>query len=78
MTNIRHTAFRLTLEEAPELGTEQYIHSFAKNAGTSADQLRSTYLVFIEQESTAKRMRAKIKPGTWSMMKRVPLEDLNS
>ena len=69
MTNIRHTAFRLTLEEAPELGTQRHIHSFATNAGTHPDMLQKTYLRFIEQESTAKEMRAKIKPGTWSMVR---------
>ena len=53
MTNIRHTAFRLTLEEAPELGTQRHIHSFAANAGTTPDMLQKTYLRFIEQESTA-------------------------
>jgi hypothetical protein len=70
MTNIRHTAFRLTLEEAPELGTQRYIHSFAANAGTSPQMLQDTYLRFIERESTAKQMRAKIKPGIWSLVLR--------
>ena len=69
MMNIRHTAFRLTLKEAPELGTQRHIHSFAANAGTTPDMLQKTYLLFIEQESTAKQMRAKIKPGTWSMVR---------
>ena len=69
MTNIRHTAFRLTLEEAPELGQAPAIHSFAENGMTSAKMLQETYLRFIEQESTAKKVRAKIKPGTWSMVR---------
>ncbi len=68
MTNIRHTAFRLTLEEAPELGQPPAIHAFAENGMTSAKMLQETYLRFIEQESTAKKVRAKIKPGTWSMV----------
>ena len=71
MTNIRHTAFRLTLEEAPELGQAPAIHAFAENGMTSAKMLQETYLRFIEQESTAKKVRAKIKPGTWSNIKRV-------
>ena len=75
MTNIRHTAFRLTLEEAPELGQEPGIHAFAANGLTSAEMLRATYLRFIEEESTAKRTRAKIKPASWSLQKRVSLED---
>ncbi|WP_244279015.1 hypothetical protein [Synechococcus sp. UW179B] len=69
MTNIRHTAFRLTLEEAPELGQAPAIHSFAENGMTSAKMLQETYLRFIEQESTAKKVRAKIKPGPWSMVR---------
>ena len=64
MTNIRHTAFCLTLEEAPELGQAPAIHSFAENGMTPAKMLQETYLRFIEQESTAKKVRAKIKPGT--------------
>ena len=77
MTNIRHTAFRLTLEEAPELGVPPQIHAFADNGMTSAKMLQETYLKYIEQELTAKKVRAKIKPGTWSMVNRVRVEDLN-
>jgi hypothetical protein len=69
MTNIRHTAFRLTLEDAPELGQPPAIHAFAENGMTSAKMLQETYLRFIEQESTAKKVRAKIKPGAWSMVR---------
>jgi len=32
-----------------------------------------TYLRFIEVETTAKRARAQIQPGDWSMVKRVDL-----
>ena len=64
MTNIRRTAFRLTLEEAPELGRQPEINAFAENGMTSAKMLQETYLRFIEQEPTAKKVRAKIKPGT--------------
>ena len=71
MTNIRHTAFRLTLAEMPQLGTTPDIHSFAKNGMTSAEMLQRTYLRFIEEEATAKRARAQIRPGDWSMVKRV-------
>ena len=75
MTNIRHTAFRLTLEDDPRLGQEPRIHAFAANGLTSAEMLRATYLRFIEEEATAKRTRAKIKPGAWSLQKRVSLEE---
>jgi len=33
--------------------------------------LLRTYLHFIEEEATAKRARAQILPGDWSMVKRV-------
>ena len=69
MTNIRHTAFRLTLEEAPELGQPPAIHSFAENGMTSAEMLRETYLRYIDQVRSAQKVRAKIKPGTWSMVR---------
>ena len=75
MTNIRNTTCRLTLEDAPELGQEPGIHAFAANGLTSAEMLRATYLRFIEEEATAKRTRAKIKPGAWPLQKRVSLED---
>jgi len=35
------------------------------------EMLQRTYLRFIEEESTAKRARAQIRPGDWSMVKRV-------
>ena len=71
MTNIRHTAFRLTLEEVPELGRPPDIYAFAQNGMTSAEMLQRTYLRFIEEKATAKRARAQIRPGDWSMVKRV-------
>lgn len=70
MTNIRHTAFRLTLEEVPDLGRPPAIYAFAQNGMTSAEMLQRTYLRFIEEEATAKRARAQIKPGDWSLVKR--------
>ena len=75
MTNIRHTAFRLTLEEAPELGRAPGIVAFAANANTSQEMLQETYLQFVDQESTAKKVRAKMKPGTWSLLRRVSLDN---
>jgi hypothetical protein len=38
---------------------------------TSAEMLKRTCLRFIEEEETAKRARAQIRPGDWSMVKRV-------
>ena len=62
-TNIRHTAFRLTLEDNPSLGSQPYINSFAENGRTSANQLRDTYLKFIELEKTALDSREIIEPS---------------
>ena len=36
--------------------------------------LQRTYMRFIEEEATAKRARAQIRPGDWSMVKRVGRE----
>ena len=62
-TTIRHTAFRLTLEDDPSLGVQPKINSFADNGHTSAQQLRDTYLRFIELEKTAMEAREKIEPS---------------
>jgi hypothetical protein len=75
MTNIRHTAFRLTLEDDPALGRQPEINAFAANANTSVEMLQETYLCFMDQELTAKRSRAKIKPSDWSLQKRVSLDE---
>jgi hypothetical protein len=47
------------------------IYAFAQNGMTSAEMLQRTYLRFIEEEATAKRARAQIRPGDLSMVKRV-------
>ena len=74
-TTIRHTAFRLTLEEMPELGIPPAIDTFASNGHTSADMLREKYLYHIEREKTATEARKKIKPSSFSLIKRVSLDD---
>ena len=70
-TMIRHTAFRLTLQEMPELGTEPYINTFAANGHTSAEMLRKRYLKTIDRQNVADKARAKLKPSDWSLIKRV-------
>ena len=35
------------------------------------EMLQRTYLRFTEEEATAKRARAQIRPGDWSVVKRV-------
>ena len=70
-TIIRHTAFRLTLQEMPELGTEPDINTFAANGHTSAEMLRKRYLKTIDRQNVADKARAKLKPSNWSLIKRV-------
>ncbi len=62
-TTIRHTAFRLTLEEDPGLAIPPKINSFADNGHTSPDQLRNPYLRYIDAERTARESRQKIGEG---------------
>jgi len=38
---------------------------------TSAEMLQYAYPYFIGKEETAKRARAQIRPGDWSVVKRV-------
>ena len=61
-TTIRHTAFRLTLEDMPELGIPPDINSFADNGHTSPAMLRATYLRYIDADKTASRARRTIQP----------------
>jgi len=65
-TVIRHTAFRLTLEADPSLAIPPKINSFADNGHTSAQQLRDTYLRYINLEQTARETRETIKEGVWT------------
>ena len=59
-TTIRHTAFRLTLEEMPSLGIPPQINAFADNGHTSPQQLRDTYLRWIDADKTAREAREQI------------------
>ena len=68
-TTIRHTAFRLTLEEMPSLGIPPQINAFADNGHTSPQQLRDTYLRWIDADKTAREAREQIpasKQVRWS------------
>ena len=71
-TNIRHTAFRLTLEDYPELGqTGKPINEFALNGFTSPDMLYKTYLKYIDSKSQAKIARKKINPMEYTLVRKV-------
>lgn len=57
LTQVRHTAFRLTLEERPDLGSPGEIDAFARNGHTSASMLHKHYLKYIEIEQSTKKYR---------------------
>ena len=71
---IRHTAFRLTLEDDPELGVPPNIFTFASNGHTSEKMLRETYLLAIDREKVAKGAQKKIKARSYSQVKRISLD----
>ena len=72
---VRHTAFRLTLQDDPELGRPPDIFTFASNGHTSQKMLMENYLLAIDRENVALRTQKKIKPSTYSLIKRVSLDE---
>lgn len=62
-TTIRHTAFRLTLEDNPDLDAPKKLRDFAANGHTSEKMLLERYLNPIRREQQARGSREKIKPG---------------
>ena len=71
-TIIRHTSFRLTLEDIPELSSNPMeLNTFAKNGHTTVEMLYKHYLYSIESERTALRAQKKIKTHSWELLKRV-------
>ena len=69
-THIRHTAFRVTLVDRPELGKEGYIDTVSVNGLTSAQELRDTYLKDIKLAQLAKESREVIPEMSRAMVKR--------
>ncbi len=70
-THIRHTAFRVTLEDRPELGNDGNIDTFAANGHTSAREFRDTYVKDIKLAQLAKESREAIPERSWAMVRRV-------
>ena len=62
-TTLRHTAFRLTLQDLPELGNRTQLKDFATNGHTSVEMLEKNYLNEINLERTAAEAREKIPAG---------------
>ena len=59
-TNIRHTAFALTVDELPELRQRDALSDFASNGFTSLEMFDSTYLKKLDLERRARESRQKI------------------
>ena len=68
-TTIRHTAFRLMLEDAPNLGKYPDITSFASNGHTSPDQLQMTYLKYIADKKLASKIRQRVPASEYTFTK---------
>ena len=73
LTTIRHTSFRVTLEEMPPLNSEQEMRNFADNGNTSIEMLRDTYLKYVHRGKLASKARKALPKNTWSLKKRVEL-----
>ena len=63
-----------TLEDDPDLGKPPDIFTFASNGHTSEKMLRETYLLAIDREKVAIKTQKKIKPSSYSMIKRASLD----
>ena len=64
-TTIRHTAFRLTLEDIPSLWLGTELRTFAHNGHTSPDQLQTTYIAPIQSVRTAQESREYLRSKGW-------------
>ncbi|KGG20339.1 hypothetical protein [Prochlorococcus marinus] len=59
-TNIRHTAFALTVDELPELRQRDSLNDFASNGFTTLKMFDSTYLKKLDVERRARESRQKL------------------
>ena len=72
ITNIRHTAFRLTLEEFSEIAIdEEEKKLFADNGNTGVESLDKTYLKYIKRGKLASKARKNLPSNSWLMQKKV-------
>jgi len=74
-TQIRHTAFRLIVEEDFEFYSKAEGLAFLARCGnTSTDEIRTKYLEPVRNSRNAADGRKRLKPATWSNVKRVGSE----
>jgi len=59
-TNLRHTAFYLTVRENPDLRDPIELSTFAVNGFTDVEMFQNTYLKKIDQEESARKSRQKL------------------
>lgn len=72
MHNMRHTTFMLAFLEWEELRTdEETLGDFARNANTSKERLRETYINHIGRNQSGSRARKAFKASELSLIKRV-------
>ena len=72
---VRHTAFRLLVEDDFEhYSTPEGLTELAYQGNTSTDELRSKYLEPVRRERNMASGRKRLKPATWSMVKRVEID----
>jgi integrase len=75
MHNMRHTTFMLAFLEWEELRTdEETLGDFARNANTSKERLRETYINHIGRNQSGSRARKAFKASELSLIKRVSLK----
>lgn len=75
MHNMRHTTFMLAFLEWEELRTdEETLGDFARNANTSKERLRETYINHIGRNQSGSRARKAFKASELSLIKRVSLQ----
>ena len=65
LTNIRHTAFYLMVEEYREMFiTDGDVETFATNGFTRGDNFKSTYINKVDAETKAREVRKVTKKKT--------------
>ena len=75
LTQIRHTTFRLTLEERRELGTAAEIDAFARNGHTSKEMLWNHYLRYLDIDESTRKHRIT-ESSKWEMVKRISMDGI--
>ena len=76
LTTIRHTAFRLTLENMKPLTDTNQIRLFADNGNTGVESLRKHYLRYEQKSSFIEDVRKDMPRQSWALITRVSMNDV--